>query len=55
MVDLQRSIGYIWNIIRVRIQAGRENSDAGTSPAMVLRENFSHRDSSENFIRADLS
>jgi hypothetical protein len=55
MADLQRSMGCIWNIVSVRIQADRKNSDADASAHSVPRRKFSGRDSAENFIRADLS
>jgi hypothetical protein len=55
MVDLQRCMSGIWNIVCARIQAGRKNSDADASPDSVFGRKFSGRDSRENFIRADLS
>jgi hypothetical protein len=55
MVDLQRSIGYIWNSVRARLQDIRRNSDINASTHFHLSEKFSHPDSAENFIRADLS
>jgi len=55
MVDLQRSMGCIWNIGCARIQAGGKKSDADASPEQVFSWKFSGRDSRENFIRADLS
>jgi hypothetical protein len=55
MVDLQRSMGYIWNIVRVRMQDIRRNSDMNASTDSNSSEKFSLRDSGENFIRADLN
>jgi hypothetical protein len=55
MVDLQRSMGCTWNIVRARIQAGWENSDADASPDSIFGRKFSPPDSRENFIRADLT
>jgi hypothetical protein len=55
MVDLQRSMGCIWNIVRANLQEGPRNSDADPPVDSLSSEKFSHRDSGENFIRADLS
>jgi hypothetical protein len=55
MVDLQRSIGCIWNIVRASMQDIHRNSDINASTDFYLSEKFSHPDSAENFIRADLS
>jgi hypothetical protein len=55
MVDLQRPIRIIWNIVRGWTQAGRKNSDADAPTDSVLSEKFSDAESPENFIRADLS
>jgi hypothetical protein len=55
MVDLQRPIRGIWNIVRATKQDGRENSNAAASAKSVLGEKFSDPDSPGNFIRADLS
>jgi len=54
MVDLQRSIGCIWNIVRARLQDTRRNSDMNASTDFYPSEKFSRPDSGENFIRADL-
>jgi hypothetical protein len=55
MVDLQRSMGCIWKIVRAGIQAGWKNSDIGALRGPVWSENFYSRDSGKNFIRADLT
>jgi hypothetical protein len=55
MVDLQRSMGCIWNIARPRIQAGRKNSDTDALMVSISSGKFSGLDSGKNFIRADLS
>ncbi|HKS19565.1 MAG TPA: hypothetical protein VJS63_10200 [Bradyrhizobium sp.] len=54
MVDLQRSIGCIWNIVRSGTQGGRGNSDADASAESVSSEKFSPPESGENIIRPDL-
>jgi hypothetical protein len=54
MVDLQRSMGCIWNTVRARVQDIRRNSDINASTDSYPSEKFSHPDSAENFIRADL-
>jgi hypothetical protein len=55
MVDLQRSMGCIWNTVRARLQDIRRNSDMNASTDSYLSEKFSRPDSGENFIRADLN
>jgi hypothetical protein len=54
MVDLQRSMGCIWKIVRANLQEGSKNSDAGPSADSLSSEKFSRPDCRENFIRADL-
>jgi hypothetical protein len=54
MVDLQRSMGCIWNIVRVAAQDGPRNSDTAPPSASLSGEKFSTVDSRENFIRLDL-
>jgi hypothetical protein len=55
MVDLQRSMGCIWNIVRARLQDIRRNSDINASTDSNPSGKFSRPDSSENFIRPDLN
>jgi hypothetical protein len=55
MVDLQRSMGCIWNIVRARMQDIRRNSDMNASTDSNSSGKFSLPDSSENFIRSDLN
>src|SRR4051812_20218511 len=55
MADLQRSMDRIWNIVRARRQAARENSDADASTGGISKEKFSRTESAENFIRQDLA
>jgi hypothetical protein len=55
MVDLQRSMGCIWNIVRAKLQEGPTNSDTDPQTDSLSSEKFSYPDSGENFIRADLS
>jgi hypothetical protein len=55
MVDLQRSMGCIWNTLRARLQGIRQNSDMNASTDSYPSEKFSSADSRENFIRADLN
>jgi hypothetical protein len=55
MVDLQRPIRGIWNIVCDRMQGSHKNSDGDAPADSVLSEKFSGPESSENFIRADLS
>src|SRR5215207_445333 len=54
MVDLQRSMGCIWNIVRGNLQEGPRNSDTDPPADSLSSEKFSRPDSNENFIRADL-
>jgi hypothetical protein len=51
MVDLQRSIGCIWNIVRAGMQDGPRNSDTTPPEDSLSGEKFSFPDSGENFIR----
>jgi hypothetical protein len=37
MIDLQRGMGCIWNIVCGQIQGGLQNSDAGASARTVSR------------------
>jgi hypothetical protein len=53
MVDLQRPISGIWNIVLAEIQACIQNSDAALSNESVLSEKFSGRNLNENFIRVN--
>jgi hypothetical protein len=55
MVDLQRRIGDIWNIVLGEMQDGRRNSDGDPSGNSHFSEKFSAPDSDENFIRVDLN
>jgi hypothetical protein len=55
MVDLQRSMGCIWNIVHGGMQDIRRNSDMNASTDSHSSEKFSAADSDENFIRADLN
>jgi hypothetical protein len=55
MVDLQRSMGCIWNTVRAGVQDIRRNSDINASTDSHSSEKFSAADSGENFIRSDLS
>src|SRR4051794_34444777 len=54
MVDLQRSMACIWNIVRAGMQDGPGNSDGEPSQESLSGEKFSFPDSPENIIRADL-
>src|SRR5882672_10521128 len=54
MVDLQRSMGCIWNIVRANLQEGPRNSDTDPPLDSLSSEKFSRPDFGENFIRADL-
>jgi hypothetical protein len=51
MVDLQRSMGRIWNIVCAGKQDGPRNSDTASPEDSLSGEKFSFPDSSENFIR----
>jgi hypothetical protein len=53
MVDLQRSMDCIWNIVWARVQDIRRNSDMNASTDSDLSEKFSSPDSAEKIIRAD--
>ena len=55
MVDLQRRIEAIWNIVLGEMQDGPRNSDGAPLLNSLFSEKFSAPDSGENFIRADLS
>jgi hypothetical protein len=53
MVDLQRSMGCIWNIAYGRIQDSFQNSDTGASAHTISRGKSPFPNRTENFIRAD--
>jgi hypothetical protein len=55
MIDLQRSMGCIWNIDQIRMQYPGENSDAAAPELPISRGNSLFPAPAENFIRADLS
>jgi len=55
MVDLQRCMGCIWNIDRLRMQYPGENSDAAAPELAISRGNSLFPALAENFIRVDLS
>jgi hypothetical protein len=53
VVDLQRSIGWIWNTVGGWMQGERRNSDIGALTDCDRSQIFSAPDSGENIIRSD--
>jgi hypothetical protein len=54
MADLQRSMNYIWNIVRACTQGVSQNSDTDAFADSDCSEKFSWPESGENIIRSDL-